>query len=186
MRRISLTIGLAAAMLAAAGCGKKQDVPQQQKASVVAVPSNSHAGQFLTDAIAGDIGEIQLAQIAQDKASDKKVRDFAQTLAADHAKSKDQATQLAASVGASVPAKPTPDFSVEAGKLQALAGRDFDQEFVSFAVNSHQEALTSYQAEAGTADPAPVVAYARQTVPVLKTHLEMAEALATGLNGKGS
>lgn len=186
MKRIARTLALAAVTLAAAGCSKKQDVPQNQKASVVAAPANTHAGQFLTDAIAGDIGEIELAQIALNRATDKNVRDFAQTLVTDHGKAKDQATQLAGSVGGTVPAGAQPDASAEVGKLQALSGKDFDREFVSFMVNGHQKALNAYQAEASADDPAPVVAFAKQTVPVLKTHLQMAESLATALNGKGS
>lgn len=188
MKRMAIAVPVVVSIaLAAAGCTKKDDVPQDSPsvAPAQAGASNDHAGQFLTTAIAGDDGEITLGQLAAKKASSKDVRALAQTLVQDHGKSKAQAVQLANGMGAVVPSTPRDDANTEFDKLQNLAGADFDKEFVSFMVQDHQQAINSYQAEAGSTDSAQVASFARQTLPTLRKHLEMAQSLETGFNAKG-
>lgn len=187
MIRLSL-VALAAGALALAGCTKKDDVPQNTNTSAdpAAGPSNDHVGQFLTNAIASDLGEIKLGQMAGTKASAQGVRDLAQALVRDHGNSKDQAEQLARAHAAQIPTDPRSDALSEIDKLNSLSGTDFDREFASFMVKDHQRTINSFQAEAGSSDPQDVTSFAQQALPALKQHLQMAESLATGLNGKGS
>ncbi len=59
--------------------------------------------QFLTDAIQGDLAEVQVGQLAQAKGNTEGVRNYGAMLAADHAKAQAEALKLAGSLGVQPP-----------------------------------------------------------------------------------
>ncbi len=133
---------------------------------------------FLTDAIKGDNSEIQLGQLAQTKAASKGVKDFGQTLVTDHGKAKDQASTLAQQANMTVPTEMKPEAKSELQKLQGMSGAAFDKEFVSYMVQDHKKDIAKFQQEANGS--APVADMAKQQLPTLKKHLDIAQ----GLQGK--
>lgn len=139
--------------------------------------ASDHASQFLSNAAMADNGEIKIGQLAADQGSSQEVKDFGKTLVSDHTKSKTQGGQIAMSMGLTPPTDMTPDANAEYTKLQGMKGADFDKEFATFMVNDHQKAIDMFQQEASSSDPAPVTDFAKQTLPTLKMHLEMAQSL---------
>src|SRR5437773_1422086 len=59
--------------------------------------------KFVEKAATGGMMEVQLGQLAQEKASNEQVKEFAARMAQDHAKANDELKQLATSKGANVP-----------------------------------------------------------------------------------
>ena len=131
---------------------------------------------FMKKAIQGDNSEIMLGQLAQKKAMNAGVKDFGQTLVADHTQAKQDAVKLAATVGVTPPSTPMPEAKAEYKKLQGMSGAAFDKEFVGYMVTDHKKDIADFTKEANSGSGA-VPDMARKTLPTLKKHLAMAQKL---------
>jgi len=69
-----------------------------------------------------------------------------------------------------------PDAKAEARKLDRLSGPAFDKAFATFMVAAHKKAISDYEEEANQHSQAAELA--RQTLPTLHKHLDMAASLA--------
>lgn len=119
--------------------------------------------------------EIQLAQLAQDRAADDDTRKLAQRLLNQHTVLNDRITQLAQQKNISLPTTLTAEQQQELNNLSSLSGQQFDQAYLQSAINAHETAIASslQQADQGT-DP-DVRSLASASAPLLKTHLILAQ-----------
>jgi putative membrane protein len=161
MNRISLTIMAAAAALLA--------TPALAK---------SPPGQgFLTKAIQGNLAEIQMGQLAQEKGQSDDVKAFGQQLVKDHTEANQRATAVAAQMGVTPPAEPSTKQKADYNRMAKLSGAAFDKQFKTHMVADHKKDIREYQADTKKSDP--TAAYASQTLPALEQHLQMAQALGS-------
>ena len=130
---------------------------------------------FVSDAVQGDISEIELGKLAVQKGATDEARTLGQRLIDDHSAHQAKAAALAQSLGAPAPTEPTDEAKSEFKRLSKLSGADFDKEFASYMVSDHKKDVRDYQAEAKTEGD--VGAFARDTIPILQEHLKMARAL---------
>jgi putative membrane protein len=134
------------------------------------------ARQFLREAIMGDTAEVQMGQLIQQRAASAQVKDFGATLERDHAMARDKASALAKRMGLAVPTGVKPDAKAEMAKLQRLSGGNFDREVARFAVIEHRKDIAKFEAQARNGDRL-TREHARETLPHLRHHLTMAQAL---------
>jgi len=139
--------------------------------------AESHAAQFLTDAMKGDNGEVRVGKLALEKGSSQGVKDFGQMLVTDHGKAKEQVVQVAQPMNVPATDDTLPEADAVHTRLQGLSGAAFDKEFIAAMIEDHQKDIDKFEQEAGSGDPAQVTDLARQTVPTLKKHLETAQSL---------
>jgi putative membrane protein len=131
---------------------------------------------FLQDAVQGSLAEVQMGQLAQQNGGSEDVKAFGQTLVTDHTKSMDQASALAESMNVQVPTEPKPEAQQEYEKLQGLQGAEFDKAFAEHMVMDHQKEIDKFEEQAqGGSDE--VAQFAKQTLPVLNTHLDLAKKI---------
>ena len=100
---------------------------------VCAVPAKADKS-FLTDVIQGNLAEISVGQLAQEKGGSDGVRNFGQMLVKDHSDNNDKAKSLAQSEGVVVPNDPKALHE----KLSKLSGDAFDKEFAAAMVEGHK------------------------------------------------
>lgn len=131
---------------------------------------------FVTKAIQGNLAEVQLGQLAQQKAEDSRVRDFGKTLVQDHSANNQKAEALAQALHITPPTEPNAEQKRMYDRLSKLSGDSFDREFASHMVTDHQKDIAEFGQEAKSSNPQ-VAAYANQTLPDLKKHLQIAEGL---------
>jgi putative membrane protein len=186
--RPHLFLALGAGMsLATAACSDKAadntattDTAAMATATGAATPAaaDSHAAQFLTDAIQASNAEIKAGQAAVDMGSSQGVKDYGQMLIDDHTKANEQAKQLAMTMNVPVPTGTTPEADSELSMMTSMSGAGFDKDFLSAMIKDHQKAIDMFQQEADSSDPATVTDFAKQTLPTLKKHLETAQSLS--------
>lgn len=133
------------------------------------------ARSFVTDAIQGDMAEIQIGKLAQTKGATPGVRD-GETLASDHTNAERQAMTVANSMGLTPPSQPKPEAQRTYERLSKLSGRTFDRAFLRAMVEDHQKDIREFQAQA-KAGSAPASTLARQQLPTLEAHLKIAQSL---------
>src|SRR5689334_17972896 len=106
-------------------------------AALIALLSGSlalAAGQaeqhFMKDSIQGNLAEVDVGNLAQQKGASQGVKDFGAMLAKDHAAANEKAEQAASALGVSSPSQPSAKQKALYKKLSGLSGEQFDKEFV--------------------------------------------------------
>jgi len=133
------------------------------------------ADSFLKQAMQGDMAEIKMGQLAQEKGADQQVKQFGQTLASDHQQNLDKAKSVAQKIGLTPPDGVDPEQKAMFDKLSKLSGQQFDQEFARHMVQDHKKDVSKFELESKKSGE--VANFAQETLPVLKGHLRTAETL---------
>jgi putative membrane protein len=131
---------------------------------------------FVTAAIKGDNSEIKLGQLAAQKGTDQRVRQFGQTLVTDHSKAKAEASAVANGLSVTPPTDVMPEAQSEYNKLQGLSGASFDKEFVRYMIKDHKKDIGDFQQERH-ANQGEASQLAQKQLPTLEKHLSIAESL---------
>ncbi|UWZ86544.1 DUF4142 domain-containing protein [Occallatibacter riparius] len=153
---------------------------------------NSPAGsdkKFVKEAMEGSMAEIQLGQLAQQKATSPDVKQFGQRMVTDHQKLNDQMTPVASQLGITPPAEPDMKQKAMQKKLQAMSGDEFDKAYMKAMVKDHKKDLAEFQKEASSGKNPQVKDAAQQGSQVIQQHLQMAQDVAQKVGaggGKGS
>lgn len=130
---------------------------------------------FVTEAAASDMFEIQSSQLAQQK-GDAAAKAFATKMIADHTKT---TAALKAMVGdgkvkASLPTAMSSSENSMLDKLKSLSGNDFNKQYKSDQVSAHKSAVSLFERYAKSGENAELKAWAGKTLPDLQDHLKMA------------
>ena len=130
---------------------------------------------FLVDAMEGNLAEIQLAQLAQQKASSQAVKELAQTIQQHHEAANAKLTSVATeAAAANNPTTLKPQHKQLHDRLSKLEGAEFDRMYASEMVKEHQKDIQKYQKASTQLRHDGLKAYATETLPTLKKHLDMA------------
>jgi len=121
--------------------------------------------------------EVTLGQLAQQKASSPEVRKLAETIAADHQAANQSLNQIALAKGIALPTDMTAEQHDHHKKLEGLSGVEFDREYVRMMVDDHNQDIADFGAKASSEPRDELSAFAEQTLPTLRKHLQMAQAL---------
>jgi putative membrane protein len=138
----------------------------------------SHADrEFIEDAAKGGMFEVQSGQLAQKKASDPAVKEFANKLVQDHTKANDELKQIAQAKGVNLPDKEKWGERREMSKLDKLSGAAFDREFAMRSVKDHEKDIKDFEKAASKVKDPELKSWAEKQLPVLREHLAMAQKL---------
>jgi putative membrane protein len=160
----------AALMLSACGIASAQEV---------ALATDAPESKFLTDAIRGDLAEVKLGELAQQKGQSEGVRDFGKMLAEDHSKAMKKTADVAEDLNVIPPTQPTAEQMQKYAALERLSGAEFDRQFAADMVKGHQEEIAKYKKQAQGGNPK-VAELAEDLVPTLEHHLATAQSLQSG------
>ena len=133
---------------------------------------------LLNKANAMNYEEIELAKLARDKAGDNQaLKTFAKTLESDHKANEDAVTALSRQENVALSGTPA-SIDQKYKRMESLNGADFNRAFLNDAVKDHSEALAFFEADKTKFSNDPnVYRYVEETIPVLRSHLEMARTL---------
>ena len=132
--------------------------------------------KFLETAAKDGLAEVELGQLASQRAESPDVKQFGQRMVQDHGKANDQLKQLAQSKGMDVPTETDKSHQKKMAKLQKLNGAQFDKQYMDDMVKDHKKDVKEFQKQAKSAKDPDVKNFAAQTAPTLQEHLQMAEA----------
>ena len=145
--------------------------------------SSSKGGQldhsdrkFVEEAAAGGLAEVEMGQLAAQRAESPEVKQFGQRMVQDHQKANDQLKQVAQSKGVEIPAQTDKSHQKKMEKLQKLNGAQFDKQYMDDMVKDHKKDVKDFQKQTKSAKDPDVKNFAAQTLPTLQEHLQMAEA----------
>jgi putative membrane protein len=126
-----------------------------------------------------DVGmtEIKLGGIAQDKATNKRVKDFGAMMTTDHSKANDELKSLARRKNVTLPESIGEDHQKKIDDLSKKSGKDFDRAYIDMMVDGHQSAVNDFEKASNNTKDADVKSWVDKTLPTLKMHLDSAKAI---------
>lgn len=138
--------------------------------------------EFAVKAASGGLTQVKAGEVAQQKAKDQRVRDFAAKMVQDHTKVNEELRAIAANKNITLPAAPGEDELEDIGDLNSYTGIDFDKHFMNMMVDEHQDAIDLFEDAAEDAEDADLKAFASNALSSLRMHLEEAKILKDALN----
>ena len=138
--------------------------------------TSDHA--FLKNAAEGGKAEVELGQLAVEKASSPEVKQFGQRMVDDHSKANQRLEQVANKEGVTLPTSLGAKDQALKDKLSNASGEQFDHLYMSNMVRDHQQDVREFRQEANNGQDPDVKQFAQQTLPTLQEHLKQAESIA--------
>jgi putative membrane protein len=130
---------------------------------------------FIKEAMEGDLAEVNMGKLAQEKAQSQGVKDFGKMLEQDHGEHSQKVRSKAQELGVTPPQEPNTTQKSMYDRLGKLSGGQFDDQFVKAMVADHKKDIAKYDKEAESKGP--LADFAKETLPTLQHHLQTAEAL---------
>lgn len=103
---------------------------------------------FIRDAIQGNLAEIQMGQLAEEKTESAEVKSYGQMLVTDHSVSNEQAEKVAEQIGVTVPTELSVSQKSTYDRMSKLSGTAFDRAFVAAMIAGHKANIARFQNEA--------------------------------------
>lgn len=140
--------------------------------------------RFVTKAADHGTAELNLAQLATEKASNPEVRSYAQKLIEAHEKVKSELTALANQKNVKLDLDDDgKDRTYK--RLSSKSGREFDEEFVEHMIEMHEDDVKMFEKAASDAKDAELRAFASKHVDHLREHLQQAQSLRQSIMPTG-
>jgi putative membrane protein len=130
--------------------------------------------EFVRMAASGDMFEIESGKLALSNADDPQIKQFAQKLIDDHTAASKKLMSL---TDKKPPATLDKKHADMLQKLKAASGKEFTRAFVSMQVQAHKEAIDLFERYSKDGDDAKLKAFATQTLPGLRAHLQEVQKL---------
>jgi len=151
-----------------------------KKDSSMAVVDKDDA-KFAVAAANGGMAEVELGQLAQQKAANPKVKDFGAMMVTDHTKANDEMKALATAKGITLPVAINTDEQKIKDDLSAKTGADFDKAYVSNMIDDHKKDIKEFEDASQNCKDANLKAFAVKTLPTLKMHLDAIQKIHDGM-----
>lgn len=182
------TIGFAVVALALAGApaiAQTAPTAARQKHPTASQTTRGTAGSlpaadltFAKEAARGGLAEVDLGNMAKDKASNNDVKQFGDKMVTDHSKANDELKSLAEQKNVTLPSSLTAKDKATDARLSKLSGAAYDKAYMHDMVLDHEHDVTAFRKEAKSGKDPDLKAFASKTLPTLEGHLKVAKETA--------
>ncbi len=155
--------------------GRPKQEGQYQRINPLNDTSQKMDAQFLVDAVEINMMEMQLGVLAQKKASSTNVSDLGKKLEVEHAAYCKQVVTLAKQKLIPLPLIPSKKAQTAYEKLNEKSNTRFDKAYCNMMVDEHKDALALFEKVSTNASDPEIKAWALSMLPVMKSHLELAQ-----------
>jgi putative membrane protein len=133
---------------------------------------------FVKQVAISDMFEIESNKLALEKGNAAE-KSFASQMVKDHTKTSSELKELVSGgkVKAELPTALDSAHQSKLDKLKSKSGKDFSSDFDSMQQDAHKDAVSLFERYAKGGDNADLKNWAGKTLPALKHHYEMAQAL---------
>jgi putative membrane protein len=143
----------------------------QAKPATASKDSIGPDSKFIHETVAGELMEVRLGQIGEQRATNTDVKQFAQRMVTDHQKLQDQWVDMASKHG--MPIKPGlgPSHQAKVSYVQRAAAKEFDREFMTMMIGVHEDRVPYFENEITSVHSEPVRKLVTYELPILREHL---------------
>jgi len=129
--------------------------------------------KFVKDVVGANMGEVKMAQLAQQKASNKEVKDLAKMLEKDHSAVLSELKSYASKHNIDVPMEEPQDAKDTYNDFTKKSGKEFDKDWCDLMEKKHKAGISKFEDLANDANSeAELKSFATKTLPTLRSHLD--------------
>jgi putative membrane protein len=152
-------------------------MPPPAGATAPTTPIKLSAGdkKFVDKIASANSAEIQVMQLAAQKASDQKIKDMAAQMLTDHQDAGQKLTALAQQQGFEVPTELSSTDQKEVDKFTKLDGKKFDKTFIKDETKDHKAVLALLKKESASGKDPDLKSFADAVSPTVQKHIDMLE-----------
>ncbi len=151
------------------------DAMQQQQTQAA---DQMQAKAFVRKVMAGDMAEVELGKLAQEKASSQDVKQFGEKMVTDHARLNDQMQQVAQQLGVTPPTHLSKKDEETKTKLESLSGAQFDDAYIRTMLKDHKKDASEFKEEAERTQNPALQQATQQGAQIIDQHLQLIEQIA--------
>ena len=142
--------------------------------------------KFLHKAAEGGLTEIQLGQLASQKATRDDVKQFGQKMVTDHTQLNADLKPFADQMGVTAPTSLDAKDQALYDRLNGLSGPAFDKAYLMAMVKDHKQDTREFTAETKTTKDPQLKAAVQKGLTVVQKHTTMVEQLAKGSSSQST
>jgi len=132
---------------------------------------------FVEDTLKNNDTQVQLSQLAQQKASSGDVKDFSQKMIQIHTQLNQQLAPLAKQLDVNQSQKPSKQEKKEIAQLEQLSGADFDSAYLQAMAHEQARSLKQFKSEEAAQNPN-IQKVSKMDEPVLTQHYQILQKIA--------
>jgi len=138
--------------------------------------------RFVVEAGAMGHAEVAMGSLAQSRSGNAKIRQFAQRIAAEHARTDQALAQVKRRLFVAAPAAITPREKAVRDRLAGLSGARFDRVYINEQLRDIRDSVRLYQMEVEGGRSVSVRNFAAAALPGLKDQLVLTVSIARSLD----
>ncbi|RFS18879.1 DUF4142 domain-containing protein [Chitinophaga silvatica] len=165
------------------GGNKQSETPADsaQNINEVVKPVDEHSSQFAVEAATGSMMEVAFGKLAQEKATNERVKAFGAMMVNDHSRLEDEIKSIASKKNITLPADLSEETKKHMEELGKKSGKDFDKSYIDMMVDDHEKDVKAFEKASEDLTDVDLKAWAGNTLPTLKMHLDSAKAVKEAL-----
>jgi putative membrane protein len=148
-----------------------------------ALKGSATSTAFAATAAQDGMVEVALAGLALRKSGNQEVRQFAQRMVQDYARSNERLDSIVKCEGLVLPTELDAKHSVTIERLDATSGSAFDRAYLKHIGEKHSKAVTLFESASRSGDP-DMAAFARNGLSMLQEHQELADNLRVAMGSR--
>jgi putative membrane protein len=121
--------------------------------------------------------EVELGNLAQQKAKNQSVKDFGKMMVDDHTNVNNNLKDIASKKNIDVPASITDNQKKDIDKLSKKSGTDFDKAYVNMMVEDHKKDIAAFKKANGDVGDNDIKNFITTTLPTLQKHLDSIQSV---------
>jgi putative membrane protein len=135
----------------------------------------------MNEAAMGGNAEVEMGKLAQENASNPRVKNFGDMMVKDHSAANDDLKTVARKKNVTLPAD-IGKHQQHKDDLSKKKGADFDKAYMKMMVDDHKEDIDAFEKAANSSTDPDVKNFASEKLPILRKHLDSAKAIQESLS----
>lgn len=140
--------------------------------------------EFVNEAASSSKLEVELGQMAQEKAQSQEVKDFAQMMVNDHRQANDNLQSAIQDNNLNLPQTLKEDHREKMEDLREKSGQEFDKEYMSMMVDMHEKDIDKYEDMRDEVQDPELQNWIDNTLNTLRQHHEQAQQIKEQLENQ--
>jgi len=133
---------------------------------------------FYKKAAQAGMSEVEAGQMAQEKATNPAVKEFAAMMVKEHSEANDKLKKIAMAKNVDLPKGPGIMNTAKEKKADMKSGASFDKDYIQQQIKAHEDTVKLLQKEIDSGKDPEAQAFAKETLPKVKTHLAKINQIA--------
>lgn len=145
------------------------------------IATDEESSSFLVRAANGGMKEMQLGEIARQKAVNQKVKDFGAMMVKDHSAEIGLVKAMAARRNVTLPTTVGDQEKEEINNLNKKSGSEFDRAYMKNMIRNHTKKINLFEDASDKVKDTEVKTFIDNALPHLRNYLDSAKAIQKGL-----